>query len=53
MLDRMDVLAPARRGTVMQWLKQRAAAGLQAVVFATLKEAPKAAGIKCVWLGDD
>lgn len=51
-VDRFDVLEPAHRPTVLQWLIQQADGGAQLIVAGTFKAPPKAPGAEVVWLQD-
>ena len=49
-LDRLDVLWPKYRSPAIDWLRGVVADGTQVIVFATLKQPAKLAGIRCLWL---
>jgi energy-coupling factor transporter ATP-binding protein EcfA2 len=49
-LDRMDVLHPMRRADLIDWLFEITNDGVQSIVFATLKSAPKFDGARSYWL---
>lgn len=52
-LDRIDVLAPSKRGALIGWAQELSATdGVQFILFGTLKNKPEIAGVKSYWVDE-
>lgn len=49
-VDRFDVIEPAERGALMQWIVKKAQAGVQVILAGTFKQAPSVPGATVCWI---